>query len=108
MARRFRDEQSDWRSENSPRWLKELERLGPEKVQQYLAPYTQQGPRAAIPIGNERDVTKGYVQDWLAWQDSRKVNWRKWGVIIGIIFGAITLITNNWSAIVAVITAFIK
>jgi hypothetical protein len=108
MARRFRDKQSEWRSENSPQWLKELERLGPERVRQYLAPYTQQGPRAAIPIGTARDVTKGYVVDWLAWQDRRKVNWSKWGVIIGGILSATALVSSNWSAIVAFVTAFIK
>lgn len=102
IARRFRDEQSEWHTDNSPRWLKELERLGPEKVRQYLEPYAQQGPRAAIPIGNERDVTKGYVLDWLAWQDKHKVNWSMWGVIIGgtaLIVAVTALVSNNWSAI---------
>lgn len=111
MARRFRDKQSEWHSENSPQWLKELERLGPERVRQYLAPYTQQGPRAAIPIGQVRDVTKGYVLDWLACQDKRKVNWPKWGVIIGgtaLTVSAIALVSNNWSAIVSFITAHAK
>src|SRR5262245_12913222 len=90
FRRRFRDEQSDWHCEDSPRWLAELERLGPERVRQYLAPYTQQGPRAAFPIGKENSVTKGYVSDWLAWKEGRNVNWGKrrfWLGVAATIFG---------------------
>jgi hypothetical protein len=98
--RRFQDEQSIWSCADSPRWLKEFERLGPEKVRQCLVPFARQGERAAIPIGKVNDVTKGYVTDWLAWNDSRKVDWGKWGFWLGVavaVFGLVGWVITNWS-----------
>ena len=100
--RRFRDEQSEWHSENSPRWLTELERLGPERVRQHLTSYTRQGPRAAIPVGKENSVTKGYVLDWLAWNDSRKVDWDKWRFLLAVAVASCGFVGwVKWSDIVS-------
>ena len=68
-----------------------LDELGPENVRAVLAQNTA-GSGAAIPIGAEPNMTKGYAQAWLAWHDSEKakrestfrtaqVFWTRWAAL---------------------------
>jgi len=59
--------------EQAQRWLAALEKQGPDNVRARLA-LTNSAPRAAIVIGTESDVTAGFAQEWLAWNDKRKAD----------------------------------
>jgi hypothetical protein len=72
-AHPFPYEQSEWHCGESERWLKALERYGPENVRAILAgPYSSVGSRAVIGIGTVMDIPKGFAQEWLAWHDQQK------------------------------------
>ena len=73
------------------RWCEILDELGPENVRAVLAQNTA-GSGAAIPIGAEPNMTKGFAQAWLAWHDSEKakrentfrtaqVFWTRWAAL---------------------------
>src|SRR5262249_37451064 len=71
---RFPYEQSEWHcGGESERWLKALERYGPEEVRAILAgPYRDVGSRASIGVGAVIDIPKGFAQEWLGWHDQKK------------------------------------
>jgi hypothetical protein len=87
-------EQSEWAPQDAAqrrRWCEILDSLGPENVRATLAQNTA-GSRAAIPIGAETNMTKGFAQAWLAWQDREKskrentfradqIFWTRWAVL---------------------------
>jgi hypothetical protein len=72
--RRFPYEQSEWNPEGADgaRWLDALERYRSENVRAVLyGPYRDTGSRSDITIGTVQ-MTKGFAQEWLAWQDRQK------------------------------------
>ena len=70
---RFPYEKSRWTSnaEEARRWYEELERMTTEDVRAHLARYNS-GSRGTVTIGAEPNMTKGFVEEWLAWQERRK------------------------------------
>jgi hypothetical protein len=90
--RRFPFERSTWERnpETKQRWFEALESIGPENVRVVLA-FDVHGSGAAVGIGTEI-ITKGFAQEWLAWQDRQKLQqeadfrynqiyWIRWAAI---------------------------
>jgi hypothetical protein len=59
-------------AEEGERWLSALEKQGTDNVRARPT-LTWAGPRSAIAIGTQSDVTAGFAQEWLAWKDKRKI-----------------------------------
>jgi hypothetical protein len=91
---RFPYEQSSWApsdTEQQRRWYDALERTGTESVRARLA-QLYVGSSAAIAIGTETSLTKGFAEEWLAWHDRKKseretsfrrdqIFWTRWAAI---------------------------
>jgi hypothetical protein len=70
---RFQYENCRWSSgqpDQAKRWFDELELTGPQNVRARLA-QVKAGSGGSIAIGNT-DMTIGFAQEWLAWQDRQK------------------------------------
>jgi hypothetical protein len=70
--KRFPYEQSSWSddAEQKRRWYEALERMGPAHARARLAEI-KAGSRA-VSIGMEVGITKGFVEEWLAWHDRQE------------------------------------
>jgi hypothetical protein len=60
-----------------------------------------------IPIGTERNMTKGFADDWLGWHDARKAArdtahqnkrlfWTRAGVAVAVIVGIAGVFVALW------------
>jgi hypothetical protein len=73
MEQRFPYEQSSWSNDvqEKRRWYGALERMSPADVRALLA-QSKAGSRGSVAIGSELNITRGFVEEWLAWQRSAK------------------------------------
>jgi len=63
---------SRWGSEqNQKDWLEQLELTGLENVRLRLNHHTA-GSGGSIAIGTQTSITKGFIEEWVAWHDQRK------------------------------------
>jgi hypothetical protein len=99
---RFPHEQSPWSPDDqqkAERWLSALERTGVENVRSRLAQLEHgTGSPAAISIGTEQAMTVGFVQEWLAWHDSKKAAQERK-------FRAAQVFATRWAAGAATVAA---
>jgi hypothetical protein len=71
--RRFRYEKNDaWGQDNAVkrRWYEALEAMGADRVRADMT-NVRGGPLGCINIGAGRDVTIGFIYDWLTWHERR-------------------------------------
>jgi hypothetical protein len=96
---RFPYEQSSWSNDvqEKRRWYDALERMSPPDVRALLAE-SKAGSHGSVPIGSERNITRGFVEEWLAWHDRQKTKREDF-------FRATTIFTNRWAAIAATMIA---
>ena len=94
---RFPFEQSEWRSDESERWLQALDRMGPENVRMILAQFDQTGSGGSIGVGSAH-MTKGFAQEWLAWHDQKKTERET-------TFRASQIYWTRWAALAATLAA---
>ncbi len=105
---RFPYKQCPWTHKGKgERWLQALERTGVENVRARLA-HTMSGSAGSIAIGTETSITIGFVQEWLAWHDARKlaqetrfrraqVWWTRWAAIAASIAAGAAAIGWAWT-----------
>jgi hypothetical protein len=69
----FPYERSQWHPDGQikARWAGELSRVGAANVRARLVQY-QSGSWGTISVGNEVSITRGFVEEWLAWQDAAR------------------------------------
>lgn len=97
---RFPYEHSPWCPQPpiAQRWYEALERSGPENVRARLAQLTS-GSASAVAIGTEPVMTKGFAEEWLAWQDRRgrdretalktsQIFWTRWAALAASVAAA--------------------
>jgi hypothetical protein len=108
IRERFPYEQCPWTHKGKgERWLQALERTGVENVRARLA-HTMSGSAGSIAIGTETSITIGFVQEWLAWHDARKlaqearfrraqVWWTRWAAIAASIAAGSAAIGWAWT-----------
>ncbi|HEY8267693.1 MAG TPA: hypothetical protein VIG34_03420 [Xanthobacteraceae bacterium] len=71
---RFLYEESQWHSADpgrQRRWYEALEKAATESVKIRLA-QNDAGSPGSIAIGVETNITKGFVEEWLAWHEQQK------------------------------------
>jgi hypothetical protein len=98
---RFPYEQSPWAPEQqkAERWLSALERTGVENVRSRLGRLAHGwGSAASISIGTEQAVTVGFIQEWLAWHNSKKAAQER-------NFRAAQIFATRWAAGAATVAA---
>jgi hypothetical protein len=65
------------------------------------------GPPGCIPIGTERNMTKGFADDWLGWHDEQKavrdtalrgkqLFWTRARFVVAVIAGLAGLVIALW------------
>lgn len=70
---RFPWEQSRWKGNDGEKWVDELELIGPKNVRALIAvQHPEAGPASSLKIGPAVGITKGFIQEWLAWHDKRE------------------------------------
>jgi hypothetical protein len=70
---RFRYEKNEtWTQDNDVkrRWYEALEAMGPDRVRADMT-NVRGGPPGCINIGAGRNVTIGFIYDWLTWHERR-------------------------------------
>jgi hypothetical protein len=70
--RRFPYEKSTWSQDAAVkrRWYEALEAMGADGVRAHMT-NVRGGPLGCIHIGAGRDVTIGFIYDWLTWHERR-------------------------------------
>jgi hypothetical protein len=51
-----------------------------------------------VAVGSELNITRGFVEEWLAWHDRQKTNGED-------TFRGATIFTSRWAAIAAIVIA---
>ena len=94
----FSYEQSPWGdADQLRRWCQALERMSPTDVRALLA-QSKAGSRGSVSIGTEPNITRGFVEEWLAWHDRQKTADEE-------SFRGTTIFTGRWAAIGATVIA---
>src|SRR5262249_25465043 len=96
---RFPYEQSSWSNDvqEKGRWYQALERMNPADVRAVLA-QSKAGSRGSISMGTEANVTRGFIEEWLAWRDRQKTKAEG-------SFRGTTIFTGRWAAIAVTVIA---
>jgi hypothetical protein len=96
---RFPYEQSSWSNDvlEKRRWYEALERMSPADVRSFLAG-SKAGSHGSVPIGSERNITRGFVEEWLAWHDRQETKGEN-------TFRSTTIFTSRWAVIAATVIA---
>jgi hypothetical protein len=96
---RFPYEQSSWSNDvqEKRRWYEALERMSPTDARALLAG-SKAGSHGSVAVGSELNITRGFVEEWLAWHDRQKTKGEE-------TFRGATIFTSRWAAIAAIVIA---